>query len=215
MTASAPEHFGGFLFAWREGIEEIVPWEPRNGLQAEELEVKGWLRLRWLTPPRELQGSKFEHVDFLVRQGGGRRFLLLGQEHAAVSALLKHIGIDWRVFSPPIDVHRVAGEMINVPAEYALGAVWARVDGYGYSLRTMGFFGSDLAEAGLFRELLPKLTCYQVRLRDVRRGAEVLLVGNRGDIGLHYRGQQSLTDADNVMRFLSRRHYISWQGTPE
>jgi hypothetical protein len=79
----------------------------------------------------------------------------------------------------------------------------------------MGFFGSDLAEAGLFKELLPRLLCYQVRLRDVRRNTEVLLVGNRGDIGLSYRGSQSLIDADDALRFLSRRQYISWQFAPE
>jgi hypothetical protein len=136
--------------------------------------------------------------------------VLLGSEAASVLALLKHVNIGWKVSRPPINVHRVAADLISFPGEYCLGGIWARVEGYGDSLRTMGIFGADLAEAPLLRELMPRLSCYQIRLRDVTRRTEVITVGARGEIGLSHVGREDLLGAEAALGFLSRRGYINW-----
>ena len=217
MTVQQPAHeyFGGYLFSWREGLSENVRWEALPGVEAAPLDVIGWWRLKWLAPPIKHGQSHQLEPHFLFRRGGARRFLLLARDPDAIPVLLEHYEVLWRVTSPPVDVHKVVQNLVSTPGEYALGAVWARTEGYGTALESVGFYGKDVAEAGMFRELLPTLSCTQVRLRDVRRGMEVLLVGHRGKIGLHYRNAESLREADEALRFLSRRRYVIWEGSVE
>lgn len=203
MTTSDSRNLWGYLFAWRPKLREVTAWFQEHQLQCAETDAAGWLQLLWTQP------NEPAPLRFFLRLSR-RRFVLLGPDPAQVTRLLQHVGIEWMVTRPPIDVHRVAADFVARPSEYCLGGVWARVEGHGQALRTIGLFGSDLAETSLFKELLPTLSCYQLRLRDVRRNYEVITVGSRAEIGLTYVAPKSLIDAEAALGFLSRRGYVEF-----
>lgn len=213
MTPSDQRNLWGYLYAWRPKLREVDGWYRSHELQCTESGAPGWLHLVWPPAPHSPDGSDLPLRYFL--RLSRRRFLLVGPEPTLVTRLLQHVGIEWMVTRPPIDVHRVALDFVARPSEYCLGGVWARVEGYGQSLRTMGVFGNDLADTALFKELLSTLSCYQLRLRDVRRNTEVLTVGSRAEIGLTYTSPKNLVDAEAALGFLSKRGYVVFEDEPD
>lgn len=186
------------------------------GLSTEppDLEVPGWKHLL-LRSPRPLLShepdiaSHYDY-DFLLRESR-QRFLLLASHAELVHTLLNLAAQRDNVYPPFVDVPRLTHDLAKRPRNFCLGALFARVDGYGQSIRSLALYGNDLADAKLFTDLLPNLVPYRVHLRDVRTGVEIISVGSRGEISFLYRGAPSLRAVDQALSFLNRLGYLTWR----
>lgn len=179
-----------------------------------DLGVRGWTGLTarsgepWMPRDEAIDGA-FEY-HFILRKSR-RRLMLLGSHALLATELLRRSGLEPFVRVPLVDVPAIVNQCIRGNSEYRMGAVYARVDAYGVSLRTMAFYGDDLGDAEMFRRLTPEVSPYRVRLRHYRTGADSITVDSRGSVGIHYRGRHSLTEADKAMKYLSDMTAIRWE----
>jgi hypothetical protein len=146
---------------------------------------------------------------FLVRESG-EHILLLGGHFSLIEILLDKCGLKDYAFCPAIEVPLLVKSLTESPSSYVMSAVYARVQGFGQSLRSVALYGSDVGEARLFRDILDGLQPYRVALRKVESGEEILSVGSRGEVSFHYNGRKSLTEVDGALGFLARSKYIDW-----
>jgi hypothetical protein len=213
MKAFEQATVSGSLFEGRRGVEVGGWWSVAPDVVAERTEVPGWSHLVLTSTdpllPDDQEGATQYRYHFLVRESGAR-FLLVSAHAELVFSLLGYLGRRERVLTPSVDVPRITMDLVKKPGGYCLGAVFARVDGYGQSIRSVALYGNDLGEAQLFSDLLPHLVPYRVHLRDVRTGLEVLSIGSKGEVAFFYRGSFSLRSVDMALGFLNRQGYLSW-----
>jgi hypothetical protein len=77
-------------------------------------------------------------------------------------------------------------------------------------LRTIAFWGADLADAGLFRQVRKELAPFRTEVRDLRTGHPVVSVGSRGEVTFQYDGIGSLNALLKVISFLTEKGMIDW-----
>jgi hypothetical protein len=127
-----------------------------------------------------------------------------------VTYLVDQVGGNIATYSPLVNIPAITRDLAKRPGTFCMGALHARVEGYGNSLRSLALYGNDLAESKLFFELLPQITPFRVHLRDVRLGYEVLSIGSKGEVGFFYRAYESLKDVDRALTYLTQGGYLSW-----
>lgn len=156
---------------------------------------------------------------FLLRAAEDR-YILVSREMALVDQLLERGGVGGHVDSPRIQVDKVARELIfpttgdNGPTsgrKYTIGAVYAAVEGYARALRSVSFFGDDLAEAELFRYALKQIVVTRIGLRDPKTDKELLSVSSSGAVDFHFRGAAQLNAVDGLTSFMRASGYIEWR----
>ena len=215
MTFPTALPFAGALYMPRRtGSEAEIYLSNIANLSSQSAETLGWNRLTYHSDlpllSHELEDPAGHSYYYLLRRSR-ERFLLLSTSSELVDSLLKHTGQAHRMISPAIDVPRLVKELAEKPQVYVMSAVWARVDGYGQALRTLALYGSDLAEAKLFRTMLSEIIPYRVTLRNVRTHHDALTIGSRGEVAFNYRGSTSLHEVDQTFRFLSTSGYLQWE----
>lgn len=165
------------------------------------------------------------------------RILLAGVDGSLAMFLIERGGIGGRIESPRIQVDRFARELIqtkpralveefdandreNIPPDgtrrvsgrkYIIGAIYAAVDGYGRALRSISFFGDDLAEAELVRHSLSEITVTRIGIRDPKLDKDLLSISSVGDIDFRYRGVQHLTSIDHLTSHMRLNRHIEWR----
>jgi hypothetical protein len=175
--------------------------------------IKGWSMLFVSTEEPILPEGPVESFNggykytFALRRSGPH-FLLAGHSQELVEQLLKIAEI--RVSNPRINVSSLVKDLTSTPESYLLSAVYAKVEAFGASLRSLSFFGADLADARLFRETLNTCNPYRACLRDIRKKEDVLTIGSRGEVQFHYRGDSSLVDVDKALAFMTAKNYLDW-----
>ncbi|MGZ8174270.1 MULTISPECIES: hypothetical protein [Methylobacter] len=211
------QSFVGNLFAPRWPDRPVQPsWDSIIDITREEVnEVAGWCSYRLTTNLALLreQETASDHgkfvYRFLVRQSDVR-FLLVCTAKEVLAHLLRIAGMENRVASPTIDVTKLVSTVVEHPKDYALSRVYARIDGYGQSFRSISMYGSDLADAKLFRDIAPRVAPYRVTLRSQIHHEDVLTVSSRGEVGFMYRGSNSLRQVDDALRFLAQNKFMNW-----
>lgn len=217
-------HFGatGALFMRRRDSprEKVLDIVAMTGLNVVDRPAPGWLGLSITSDTRLGRRTQaptdevFTH-HFLLRAGQDDRFLLVADAPDVAEGLLEARGLSRHFTSPRIDTGALTRALAAKPGEYAMGAVYARTEGYGSTMRTAVFYGHDLAEALLFIELLPRLSPYRVTLRDVSKRIEVLSVSSRGEVSFNFQGSHSLRNSDRALRFLTGRGFLDWEADAE
>jgi hypothetical protein len=96
-------------------------------------------------------------------------------------------------------------------APYRLSALYAAVDGFGRSVRTVSLFGDDLGGAAMVRGILEYLNPFRVTLRDIRNDLEVLSISTQGEMNFYYRGASSLDAVDKALSHIRRGSFIHWR----
>ena len=87
------------------------------------------------------------------------------------------------------------------------------LEGYGRSLRTIGLWGDDIADAKFFHEVRDRILAYRVSLRDTKTDREVASIGSQGEVSFYYRGISHLDQTDRLLKFLTALSAITWSGT--
>jgi hypothetical protein len=156
---------------------------------------------------------------FLLRTAEDR--LILVSREGLVQKLFERLGIAGHIESPRIGVDQLARDLVFPPLQpesdkgsgrkYLIGAMWASVEGYARTLRTVQAFGDDLAEASLFREILQQSVVTRLGLRDPRSDKDLLSINSAGDLELRFRGATHLNTVDTLTRFMRANGYIEWR----
>jgi len=180
-----------------------------------EQEVKGWFALQLTSEEplnRENNNDNILYTyNYLLRRGKDGRYLIVSNHFDLVTSLLDIHHFSKKLSNPDINIIMLVNDLEKKPSVYTMSAVFARIEGYGQALRSIAFYGSDLAEASLFQRLLPDVIPSRVTLRDVTTRTDVLSLGSHGEISFQYNGSKSLYDVDLALRFLSERDYLKWE----
>ena len=218
MENSSHKNFTGVLYKFLKEDQKIPTiWNNFHFIENIHEEASNWhnITIRSEKPLiREDMGSTNPHFfyKFLLRSSSnGKRFLLLSTHEELVGIFLELV--KWRNYVQPanIKVYNLVKELTEKPDRYCLGIVYARVDGYCRSLRTISLYGADLAEAQLFRDILPKLVPFRTQLREVRTGSEILQVSFKGEVSFSYNNTNSLIEVDQALHFLTTHGFLIWE----
>jgi hypothetical protein len=190
-----------------------------NVAEFEVLRERKWFSFVWNPPSNlsllaEVAASGGQSCyPFLLRESNDR-FILLSTHHSIVQAFFRACRIESLIEYPRVNVVQLVSAVTTpMQAEgrsYRLGAVFAAAEGYGRSLKTVAFWGDDLGDAGLFREMSSKLAPFRAAVRDVRTDREIASVGSGGEVSLFYRGLSHLDQTDRLFRFFTDLDLISW-----
>jgi hypothetical protein len=213
QTPSA--QFTGALYGLVHQTDEdrLSSLENLPGMEHKTAEIPSWTELTFRSAkslvPNEPQASSYMY-HLLLRRSGPARFLLVSAPADVGQVLLEQTRKKIQAVPPAIDVPKLVQEMTVSPTRYVISALWARVEGFGQTLRTMALYGSDIGSSRLFQSLLPQLVAHRVTLRDLTTRSEILSIGSRGEISFSYTGARSLKAVDQTLRFLSAKGYLDW-----
>lgn len=203
----------GRLLEWSRGQSaEPVTWFSSLPVEVVPLGVPGWsiLRFRSDMPLLGEEDSRKEWVyPYLLRESGNR-LLLLSSHSELTLKILDLCNIRWRLSSPTIYVPQLVANIVSNPGEFVIGALWARIDAFGRSLRTIALYGDDLGDSALFKDILPRLRPFRVALRNLRLDAEVLSLSIRAEVGFTFSGEHSLQRADDALAFVTATGFLDW-----
>lgn len=176
---------------------------------------KGWLSFQLRSPDpliqEDIDKSPPYKYPFLIRLSSNKRRMLVVSIHESVVSNLA-LQADWRdiIRSAKIRIPDLVIHLTHKPDIYCLSIVYARIDGYGRALRTISLYGSDLAEAKLFHDILPKMVPFRIQLRDIITGEDILQLGSKGEVSFMYNGEDTLIKIDKSLIFLTMHGFLIW-----
>jgi hypothetical protein len=96
------------------------------------------------------------------------------------------------------------------PTSYVLSFVHARVPAFGASLRSVSFYGDDLAEASIFREQMNFLVFFICGLRQATGGGEIVRLAGDGGVSflLTDPPEEKVREVEEVLKFLRKYDYL-------
>lgn len=208
------------------GLEEALARLPaaRKRTPMQPIEGTRWSSF-WVGFDRALSASDTPHPDgdyrypFLCRTADDR-YILASTDSGLVELLLEHLGIAGFVDAPRIHVDRAARDLVFPPSNaqnkvvgrrYTLGAVYGAVEGYARALRTISFYGDDIAEAALFRYALEQISVTRLTLRDPRTDKELISLNTTGGLDFHLKNSTHLNAIDTLTGFFRANGYIEWR----
>jgi len=141
----------------------------------------------------------------------GPHALFVGEEAGAAEALIQRAGLGVGIFQPRVHIEKLVTNLAEKPDDrFLMGAVFARIEGFGNSLRTISLWGADVADAEMFHRIRHNLAPYRVELRDVATGTQLLSISSRGEVVFIYDGPRALDAVDQTLKTLSKDGYVEW-----
>lgn len=215
--------YSGYLFAWEEGpdippldwykLESTAVFAHPGMKQCSILHYT--TRDKWLEDP-VLAGEDFQYTYLLCRSSVPNHAVLLGHSAHLVDRFVEAVGLHRFVFSPAVHVEDIVTLFMEPgeapPPPYLLSNIFAKVEGYGQSLRTVAFWGADLGDATHFfnEHIRKKTTAFRIEIRDVETGHPVMSMGSRGEVNFTYAGVESLKDLMKAIKFFADHKMIQW-----
>lgn len=205
------ENLAGFIYRDSDELSVKELFSRRHDIDTWESLIEGeWHTFVW----HALSGD----IRLVLREGKDR-FMLLSQDQAHVIAFLDICGIENRLEKPRIAVTNFVTDLVapvnderekSPGRQYRVSAVFAAIDGYGRSLKTMALWGSDLLNAELFTLLLKQVSPYRVTVRDLLQDSDIVSIDSNGEVNFFFRGPTQLRKVDTFFRYLKKRGYIRW-----
>jgi hypothetical protein len=147
----------------------------------------------------------------LACRRSGSRLLLLASARSIAEHILDEV---FRyTFVPnlrriPISVDELVKALVQRPTIYALNFVHARVPAFGTSLRSISFYGDDLADASFFRDHVVLMNFFACGIRHAVGGPEVVRLTADGGISFFAAGETRYGEVEQVLRFLRQEGYL-------
>lgn len=148
----------------------------------------------------------------LVVRRSGKRVLLLSFNSRIIEHLMESVLRS--TFRPPlrhvpIAVDALVKALVEKPTTYALSFAHARVPAFGVSLRSISYYGDDLAEASLFRDSIALTRFFTCGLRSAAGGTELVRLGSDGMISFYHRDDRSIKEVEKALGFLRDTGYLA------
>ena len=148
----------------------------------------------------------------LIVRRSGQRLLLLSLNNRIIDHLAEQVLRP--CFRPPlrhvpIGVDALVKALVAKPTTYALSFAHARVPAFGVSLRSISYYGDDLAEASLFRENISLTNFFTCGLRLAVGGSELVRLGSDGMISFYHRDDRSILEVEKALGFLRHNGYLA------
>ncbi len=216
MSSPWGRYFTGALYEFTDNEEMLISKLNDFQLLKQQAEIhQGWKHLiiesntALISADADYNPPFF--YNYLLRSSSkGKRFMLLSTHGELVARFLDKLHWNNNVKTALVKVYDLVQSLVQNPDIYCLGNVHSSIDGYGRSLQKISLYGADLAEAKMFREILPKLVPYRAQLRDIKKRNEVLQIGTKGDIGFYCHSQRNLKEVDKALLFLTKQGFLSW-----
>jgi hypothetical protein len=118
------------------------------------------------------------------------------------------------IFTPnlrqvPIAVDNLVRSITERPTRYSLSFVHARVPAFGTSLKSISYYGDDLADASLFRDNIHLMNFFRCGLRHTTGRSEIVTVGSEGSLSFYMSGPDKLNEVEEVFSFLRSGGYLA------
>jgi hypothetical protein len=164
--------------------------------------------------PEPLRGEEPEAGAFIylvVCRRSGSRLLVLGSGREIVPYLLeRELNL---MFSPQlrrvqIGIDPLVKAITKIPGEYVLSFAHARVPAYGANLRSVSFYGDDLANARFFKDHIELMTFFTCGLRHAVGGAEIVRLSTDGAISFIFTDAERVREVERVLHFLRTEGYL-------
>lgn len=214
MKINLHRSWTGGLFGWRDAASIRGLLEDAK-IEVTESGVQGWKYVRYATKepfssiPEQNKLDTYEYF-FLLRPSGSHS-LLVGAEGGMVDVLIQRTTLNEGIYAPRVFVDRLVTDLANSPDDrFLMGGVFARIEGYGNSLRSIALWGADVADAELFHRIRANIAPYRVELRDVKRGSQILSISSRGELTFNYDRPELLLDITTTLKTLHDEGYIEW-----
>lgn len=227
MTAPVPRaNYSGLLLRLKtEHGFPVVAERLADVTHRGPVSAHGWHLYEWVSEfdagvdARGVSEDGDRYVYPLLLREVEERFLLASTHSEVVQQFITRNRLARSIERPVIDIGGVVRESIfpSTPefsagaSSYKMGALYASVDGFGRSVRTISLFGDDLANAGVVRDMLKYLNPFRVALRETRNEQEVLSISTQGEISFYFRGAASLDGVDKALAHVRRGNFIHWR----
>ena len=164
--------------------------------------------------PEPLRGEEPETDTFvysIICRRSGSRLLLLGSGREIVPYVLdRELN---NLFSPhlrkvQIGIDPLVKAITRTPRDYVLSFAHARVPAYGANLRSVSFYGDDLANARFFKDHVDLMTFFTCGLRQVVGGTEIVRLSTDGAISFIFTDSDRVREVEKVLHFLRVEGYL-------
>lgn len=216
MKIIIPYNLGGFLMDGSErAIErydllkcDVIKFVGvLHGTEWEEFEYLSEIALR--NEDEESTTKPYRYIVICRRSGS--RIIILSHTKDIVEHLLEKKFS--KIFVPKlkpvsIAVDGLVKSLTKNPTKYSLSFVHARVPAFGTSLRSVSYYGDDIAEASLFRENIHFMNFFTCGLRPTIGKSEIVRIGSDGSLSF-YASTDKFKEIENIFRFLRKEGYLS------
>lgn len=217
MDRNLSYNLGGFLLDWSERnvvrtdllkCDSLTFVRKIPNTHWEEFEYLSQIALRG---EDEISTAKPYRYVLICRRSGSRIILLSFNrdivEHLLESELSKIFVPKLRAVSIAVD-ELVRGITAH-PTKYSLSFVHARVPAFGTALRSVSYYGDDLADASLFRDNVDLMNFFICGLRPTVGKSEIVRVGTDGTLSFYMPNVARLNEVEEVFSFLRKEGYFS------
>ncbi|MBX3599980.1 MAG: hypothetical protein KF863_05120 [Rubrivivax sp.] len=152
---------------------------------------------------------------FILRQSSDR-FIVMSSHAMVVQAFFRQTRLDAVTEFPRVNVGSIVDNLTEAGAdgrEYRMGLLFGSLEGYGRSLRTIGLWGDDIADAKFFHDIRNRIGPFRISLRDTKVDREIASIGSQGEVSLYYRGLSHLDQTDRLLKYLTGLSAISWSSS--
>ena len=154
----------------------------------------------------------------LVMRRSGPRILIMSSNRRIVEHLLDtelRDGFVPNFKSVRIGVTGLVRAIVKKPEVYVLTFVHARVPAFGDSLKSISFYGDDLAEATLFRDHIYLMDIRTCGLRYATEHPELVRLSSDGGISFRLTHPNKVLKVEKAIGFLRKEGYLSTDIWPE
>jgi hypothetical protein len=147
----------------------------------------------------------------VLRRSGARVLLLAGNREITHHMMAGEFGSSFspRLVVVSIAVDELVRRLSQKPTMYVLSFVHARIPAFGASLRSVSFYGDDLAEASLFRGNVELMTFFTCGLRRAVGGPELVRLGSDGTVSFYMTDDRRVLEVEEVLSFLRQEGYLA------
>ncbi len=210
-------NLGGYLLDWIERpIERSDILKNANLRYIGPISGSEWERYEFssekaLRDEDELTASKpFKYIMACRRSGS--RIIMLSYNRDIVEYFIDNELS--KVLRPklkpvPIAVDELVRAMTTHPTKFTLTFVHARVPAFGTSLRSVSYYGEDLADTSFFRDNIHLLNFFTCGLRPIVGKSEIVRISSDGTLSFYVPNNERYKEVEKVFRFLREEGYLS------
>jgi hypothetical protein len=211
-------HYSGMLYEWPVGAIKFELFEKITSIS--DLRIiynTQWETFIYSSNEPLRQEDRIFNISgpfkyrFIMRRSGPR--LLILSEN--ITMVLKFMEMfSFQALSPPpspvtIHIEHLVHFLSKNPTEYALSYVHARVPAFGVSLKSISFYGDDLASASFFKTNFELLNPFICGIKHLKGGSEIGRLYTDGKVSFSFSIVEKIIEFERLLTFLRDNKFLS------